>query len=537
MPSPLDISEQEIRERCVEILNAAADEAAAQSHNFIGTEHLYNALTRIEGGITHRLLLASGLDPRTVRQDIRMEAGRGDDEPVEQPRFTPRAYRILATAVFYADDYGEDRVYEAHILLALLQEGEGVAVRRLIALGADVPSWIDIVQEELKHRTGKSHFGPDELGLLDKDAEKPSAQPMTPLLDKYGRDLTELARQGKLRAAIGREREIRAVARTLMRSKKNNPLLLGDAGVGKTAVVEGLAFDIVQGTAPATLQNKRIVQIEIGTLVAGTSLRGQFEERLVGIVEEARTASGIILFIDEIHTIVGAGDTVDSNLDAANILKPALSRGEIVCIGATTHEEYRKAIAQDAALERRFRTIPIEEPSPEDTLTILQNVQGHYVEHHRVEILPETLEAAVSLSQKYMIDRRQPDKALDLLDEACARVVIRQQPQEGGTPRVVNAEAVAEVVAEWTGIPISEISGDERIKYQRMEEALKRRVIGQNHAVSAVTDAIKTHRAGLSDPGRPVGVFLFLGPSGVGKTELAKALAAFLFGSEDALVR
>jgi ATP-dependent Clp protease ATP-binding subunit ClpC len=534
--SPLDISEQEIRERCAPLLSAAIDEAARLHHNFIGTEHLYNALSKIEGGIAQRLLLGAGLDPRTVRHEIRREALGGEDEPEEEPPFSPRAYRVLAMAVYHADDYGDDRVQESHLLLAILQEGEGIAARKLIALGVDIDHWIDLIFTELKRNGGENALVVSSDDNAEVEIERPSRAP-TPLLDKYGRDLTELARKGKLNPAIGREREIRAMARTLTRSKKNNPLLIGDAGVGKTAVVEGLAYNIVEGTAPASLLGKRIVQIEIGTLVAGTSLRGQFEERLVGIVDEVRNSPDTILFIDEIHTIVGAGDTIDSNLDAANILKPALSRGEIVCIGATTNEEYRKAIAQDTALDRRFRTIPIEEPSPEDTLTILTNVSDHYANHHHVEIRPEALQAAVTLSSKYMIDRRQPDKALDLLDEACARLVIQSKPADDSAPRVVTAEIVAEVLSEWTGIPIAELSEDERRKYQRMESALASRVVGQDHAIRAVADAIKTNRAGLSDPSRPVGVFLFLGPSGVGKTELAKALAAFLFGSEDALIR
>jgi len=539
--SPLDISEQEIRERCAPLLSAALEEAAQLHHKYIGVEHLFIALSKIEGGLTQRFLLTSRLDPRHVRHEIRREAGLGDEKDTveEEAPFTPRAYRILAMAVFHADDGGEDHIAESHLLLAILEEGDNIPARVLLRLGTNLADWTEQLTDELKRRNGEnSPFENDEpVELPDAERERASRAP-TPLLDKYGRDLTELARQGKISAAIGREREIRAVARTLTRSKKNNPLLLGDSGVGKTAVIEGLAYSIMQGTAPATLLGKRIVQLEIGTLVAGTSLRGQFEERLVGIVDEARTVPDIILFIDEIHTIVGAGDTIDSNLDAANILKPALSRGEIVVIGATTHEEYRKAIAQDAALDRRFRTISIEEPSQEDTLQILTNVQEHYSKHHNVQIHPDALKAAVTLSAKYMIDRRQPDKSLDLLDEACARVVVQTKPlDDSNAKRIVTAEAVAEVLSEWTGIPVSDLSQDERRKYQRMESALAGRVVGQDHAIRAVTDAIKTNRAGLSDPSRPVGVFLFLGPSGVGKTELAKALATFLFGSEDSLIR
>lgn len=544
MSSSPEISEQEIRERCGALLRAATDEAVHRlHHNYLGAEHLFIALTQIEAGATQRLLAAANLDPRTVRNEIRREAGANDSDIgyfVDELPFTPRAYRILADAVNIADEHGidgEDSVLESHLLLALLREGESIPVRKLRALGADIVMWIDLLADDLDYPSDGDF---EEPSFADHTPE-PSpfriqrvAPSPTPLLEKYGRDLTALARQGKIGVVIGREREIRSVARTLTRNKKNNPLLLGDAGVGKTAVVEGLALAIAQGKAPAPLLNRRIVQIEIGTLLAGTSLRGQFEERLVGILDEARNTPGTILFIDEMHTIVGAGDTIDSNLDAANILKPVLSRGEIVCIGATTYEEYRKAIAQDAALDRRFRTIEIGEPSPEETLAILTNVQEQYAQHHKVRITPEALQAAVKLSGQYMINRYQPDKALDLLDEACARVVI-----QGGDEnlRLVTADTIAEVLAEWTGIPVAQLTEDERRKFARMENQLSARVIGQEHAIAAVSDAIRTNRAGLSNPGRPVGVFLFLGPSGVGKTELAKALAEFMFGDEGALLR
>ncbi len=364
--------------------------------------------------------------------------------------------------------------------------------------------------------------------------------PMTPLLDRYGRDLTAQAAEGNINEAIARTKEIRAVARTLSRSKKNNPLLLGDAGVGKTAIVEGLAYAIQNRTAPSSLLDRRIVQIEIGTLVAGTSLRGQFEERLIGIVDEIKRAENVILFIDEIHTIVGAGDTIDSNLDAANILKPALARGEIMCIGATTHEEYRRAIAQDPALDRRFRTIDVEEPEEDAATEILKGQRPRLAEHHKVIILDETIEAAVKLSVRYMPDRRLPDKALDLLDEACTRVTIRtihpDLPLEE-QDRDVRVSDVAAVLSEWTGIPITELTKDEKKRLANLEDLLKKRVIGQDRAVRMVADAIRTARAGLNDPNRPIGVFLFLGTSGVGKTELARALAEYLFGTEDAILR
>jgi ATP-dependent Clp protease ATP-binding subunit ClpC len=557
-PSP-DITEQEIRERCHQWIGSAIEEANRLRHDFIGTEHLFIALTQLDHGLTQSLLTAAGLDARSVRNDIRRDAGDVDLRPhkIDLP-FTPRTHKVLAEAVQLADEYGDD-VQEPHILMALLTAGvEGIPMRKLKSLNVNLSEWraqtgraigneanrlnADDMDPSRPYISPSLKLGREDNFFIndprhkedDADSSEDSSERSTPLLDKYGRDLTALAKQGKLSPVVGREREIKSVARTLTRNKKNNPLLLGDAGVGKTAVVEGLAQHIVNGTAPLPLRGKRIIQIEIGTLLAGTSLRGQFEERLVGIVDEARHNHDIILFIDEIHTIVGAGDTIDSNLDAANILKPALSRGEIVCIGATTHEEYRRAIAQDAALERRFRTVDVDEPSRAETLRILQFAAPNYANHHKVQILPDALTAAVDLSSRYLLNRRQPDKAFDLLDEACARLVIQTNTDE---EKIVTAEGVATVLSEWVGIPITQLTTDERARYTDMEKMLRQRVIGQDHAVSALSAAIKTNRAGLSEPNRPVGVFLFLGPSGVGKTELAKALAAFLFGTEDALLR
>jgi ATP-dependent Clp protease ATP-binding subunit ClpC len=464
---------------------------------------------------------------------------------------------VLSLAIFLAEQDGKYEITEYHLLMALLQEGEGVPVRKLVDMGFDLNHWLQTLIAEQQEDVDLALPDDDELfEFLDSDSDfdfppRPSGLlglarqssddnevGHTPLLDKYGRDLTAQAAEGRIGPAIARSDEMRAVARTLARSKKNNPLLLGDAGVGKTAVVEGLAYAIHEGTSPPSLMNKRIVQIEIGTLVAGTSLRGQFEERLVGIVEEIKRSGNCILFIDEIHTIVGAGDTIDSNLDAANILKPALARGEIMCIGATTHEEYRRAIAQDPALDRRFRTIDIEEPSEEDAITILKAQRTRLEEHHGVVINDETVEVAVRLSVRYMTDRRLPDKALDLLDEACTRVIIRSiHPDMEEAPNDVRPGDVTAVLSEWTGIPVTDLSTDEKQRLAQLESDLRARVIGQDQAVKAVADAIKTARAGLSDPDRPIGVFLFLGPSGVGKTELARALASAMFGSEEAILR
>ncbi|RMG75710.1 MAG: ATP-dependent Clp protease ATP-binding subunit [Chloroflexi bacterium] len=558
-PSP-DIPEKEIRERCAQILAAAADEARKLGHNYIGTEHLFIAATRNEYGPTCRLLRRAGLNPREVRNEIRREIGTGEGPQAEVLPFTPRTEMVLSLAIFLADQDDDQEITEGQILMALLQEGEGVPVRKLIDMGFDINLWLqrliaeeqddlssivsddesfldsDLFEFDSEPEFGKTRFG--RFSFAEPDYGSSGNAP-TPLLDKYGRDLTAQAAEGKITPALARDNEIRAVARTLARSKKNNPLLLGDAGVGKTAVVEGLAYAIHAGTAPASLQNKRIVQIEIGTLVAGTSLRGQFEERLVGIVDEIKRSGNCILFIDEIHTIVGAGDTIDSNLDAANILKPALARGEIVCIGATTHEEYRRAIAQDPALDRRFRTIDIDEPSMEDAIIIVGGQRARLEEHHGVVIREETVEAAVKLSIRYLPDRRLPDKALDLLDEACTRVIIRtaHPDLDDDTPNDVQVSDVAAVLSEWTGIPVSELTTDEKRRLANLEVALLKRVIGQDEAVKSVAAAIKTARAGLNDPNRPIGVFLFLGPSGVGKTELARALADFLFGTEDAMLR
>lgn len=561
-PSP-DIPEKEIRERCAKILSAAAEEARRLGHNFIGTEHLFIAATRNETGPTCGLLRRADLNPREVRNEIRREVGTGEGPQSDVLPFTPRTEMVLSLAIFLAEQDETTEIGESHLLMALLQEGEGVPVRKLIDLGFDLNHWLQIlIAEEQDDLAPALPDDSDLFDFLDSDSDfdlpspspnpfrlRPgggrfgakkdgSSEPLTPLLDKYGRDLTEQAGQGKVGPAIAREREIRAVARTLARSKKNNPLLLGDAGVGKTAVVEGLAYAIHNGTAPPTLLKKRIVQIEISTLVAGTSLRGQFEERLVGIVEEVKTTGNIIVFIDEIHTIVGAGDTIDSNLDAANILKPALARGEIICIGATTHEEYRRAIAQDPALDRRFRTIDIEEPSQDNAIAILHGQQAKLEEHHGVVIQPQTIDAAVRLSVRYMPDRRLPDKALDLLDEACTRVTIRTiHPDLDDAPNDVRVNDVASVLSEWTGIPVTELTTDEKRRLAGLEDALLERIIGQDEAVKAVSAAIKTSRAGLGDPNRPIGVFLFLGPSGVGKTELARALANFMFSSDDAMLR
>jgi len=556
-PSP-DIPEKEIRERCSALLKGAAEEARRLGHNYIGTEHLFIAATYNESGDTSTLLKRANFSPRHIRNEIRREIGTSDGAVDDVLPLTPRTAMVLSLAIFLSDQDNETEVSERNMLMALLQEGEGVPVRKLLDMGFDLNMWL---QKILNEQADEMPPPPvldesDELDLWDDDdfdldlsdsdllPSKPRfgglpSLPTTPLLDRYGRDLTAQAADGKIAEAIARGKEIRALARTLSRSVKNNPLLLGDAGVGKTAIVEGLAYAVHHQTAPQPLLNKRIIQIEIGTLVAGTSLRGQFEERLIGIVEEVKRAANVILFIDEIHTIVGAGDTIDSNLDAANILKPALARGEINCIGATTHEEYRKAIAKDPALARRFRTIDVEEPNEDNAFTILLGQRKRLEEHHDVTIPDETIRAAVRLSVRYMPDRRLPDKALDLIDEACTRVTIRtiHPDDEEEMPNDVQVKDITAVLSEWTGIPVTDLSTDEKRRLANLEEALRQRVIGQDRAIHLVADAVKTARAGLNDPNRPIGVFLFLGPSGVGKTELARALTSFMFDSEDLMLR
>jgi len=554
-PSP-DIPEHDIRERCRDLLSQAAEESRRLGHNYIGTEHIFIALTRQDKSAVTHLLKRASLSARKVRNEIRREIGTTDDAIGDVLPLTPRALMVLSLSIFLADQDKEEMVKDAHFLMALLQEGEGVPVRKLLELGFDLNLWLQRLIQEQQNDFGGIPIESDDIDIWNDDSDfdldisdssafrppnrsNQDRAPLTPLLDRYGRDLTAEAKDGKLHAAVARDKEIRILARTLSRIKKNNPLLLGDAGVGKTAIVEGLAYAIVQGTAPTPLLKYRLVQIEIGTLVAGTSLRGQFEERLLGILEEIKRAETIILFIDEIHTIVGAGDTIDSNLDAANILKPALARGEIMCIGATTHEEYRKAIAQDPALDRRFRTIDVEEPNEESTITILSGQRHRLENHHEVEILDETIEAAVMLSVRYLADRRLPDKALDLLDEACTRVTIQSthpdiDPDE--LAQVIPAD-IAEVLSEWTGIPITELTQDEKQRLAQLEDVLRERIMGQDQAIELVSSAIRTARTGLNDPNRPIGVFLFLGTSGVGKTELARALAHHIFGSEDAILR
>ena len=540
------IPEKEIREKCNTLIQPATTEAIQMKNNFVGTEHLFIASTRNEQSRTCRILHDAGLPPRTVRNEIRRYVGTLDEVIGDVLPLTPRAMMVLTLALFFSNQDRNETVTEEHLLLAILQEGEGIPVRVLTQMGFDVQKWLDVLirdmQSDLPDDSVRYYptFDLDSDLIeptihLESDSDADTAQ--QPFLDRYGRNLTEQALEGKIHPAIGRDTEIQAVARTLARSKKNNPLLVGDSGVGKTAIVEGLAYAIAHQTAPPNLLHERIYEVEMSSLVAGSSLRGQFEERLIGILEEVKQAGNIILFIDEIHTIVGAGDTIDSNLDAANILKPALARGEIKCIGATTYEEYLQAIAKDPALDRRFRTIPVSEPTEDDAILILIGDRDRLQDHHGVQITDEAIKRAIRLSIRYLPDRRLPDKALDLLDEACTRVTIQSNAQSILDEQVVTPNHIDEVLSEWTGIPIMELTKDEKKRLTDLEELLKQQIVGQDQAIRLISDTIKTARAGLNDPNRPLGVFLFLGSSGVGKTALARALAAFLFDSEDALIR
>lgn len=574
-------------ERARRVVNNAAQEAKNLNHNYVGTEHLLLGLTREKDSVAARVLDSLGISLDKVRQEVEKIIGKGKEEVKgEQLPLTPRAKRVLELALGEAQSMGHNYVGTEHILLGLIKEGEGVAAQILINLGADLETvrerLLDILGGEGEERA--TPFSPKKNLFKRKDRTS------TPTLDEFGVDLTKLAAEGKLDPVIGREKEIERVIEILSRRTKNNPVLIGDPGVGKTAIVEGLAQKIVAGEVPEVLKNKRIVQLNMANIVAGTKYRGEFEERMRRILKELESAKDVVLFIDELHTIVGAG-AAEGAIDAGNILKPALARGDIQVIGATTLDEYRKHIEKDAALERRFQPVMVSEPSEEETKQILQGLRDRYEAHHRVKISDEAIEAAAKLSSRYIKDRFLPDKAIDLIDEASAKVRLRStfEPEsvkkleqeleevvkekeeavkkqefekaahlrdrekeikakleeerkkwaeeKGKGEPVVTAEDIAEVVSRWTGIPVTRLQEEEADKLTKMEELIHKRLINQEEAVRAVCRAIRRARAGLKDPKRPIGSFLFLGPTGVGKTELARALAEFLFGTEDAMIR
>jgi ATP-dependent Clp protease ATP-binding subunit ClpC len=565
-------------DRARKVLTLAQDEAQRFNHNYIGTEHLLLGLVREGEGVAARVLENMNVELAKVRTAVEFIIGRGDRPVVGEVGLTPRAKRVIELAIDEARRLGHNYIGTEHLLLGLVREGEGIAAGVLESLGVNLDK---VRHEVIRVLSQSSSAGP---ATETKRASK------TPTVDQLGINLTDAVRAGKIDPVIGREKEIERVIQILSRRTKNNPALIGEPGVGKTAIAEGLAQRIVAGDVPDTLINKRVLTLDIGSLVAGTKYRGEFEERLKKIIEELRSTSDTVLFIDELHTLVGAG-AAEGAIDAANILKPPLARGELQCIGATTLDEYRKYIERDAALERRFQPVMVEEPTLEQTVEILFGIRSRYEDHHKVKITDDALRAAADLSIRYITDRHLPDKAIDLIDEAASRVRLRtasappelkeaqreldrvtkekeaaindQDYEVAANLRDAEAQAkeaietlrtawhatrqadaaevtdedIAQVVAMWTGIPVTRIAREESDRLMHMEDSLREKVIGQDEAIDTISKAVRRARAGLKDPKRPIGSFIFLGPTGVGKTWLAKALAEFLFGSEDALIK
>ena len=556
-------------------LQLAQEEAQRLNHNYIGTEHLLLGLMKEENGVASKVLIELGVEPNQVVRAVERTVGRGERPPFGKPTLAPRTKRVIELAVDEARLMGHHYIGTEHLLLGLVREGEGIAVNVLRGLG------VSLVR--IRTQTARSLLQAQKVPAGGGGGRKESD---TPLMDQLGLDLTARAADGALDPVVGRETEIERVIQIMSRRTKNNPALIGEPGVGKTAIVEGLAQRIVEGDVPEPLLHKRLLMLDVGSLVAGTMYRGQFEERLKKIIAEITEAEAI-LFIDEVHMLVGAG-AAGSSVDAANILKPALSRGEIQVVGATTLDEYRKYIESDAALERRFQPIFVEEPDIDETIQILRGIRYKYEEHHRLNIGDDALEAAAHLAARYVPDRFMPDKAIDLIDEASSRVrmyktplaanlratfkdlkALQHEKEEALAQQrydfaidlryqevelqnqldrmraswdtaerpLVNPEDIAEVVAMWTGIPVVRIAGEESQRLLQMEDYLQARVIGQPDPVRAISKAVRRARAGLKDPKRPIGAFIFLGPTGVGKTYLAQNLAEFLFGSQDALIK
>ena len=566
-------------QRARRVLSLAHEEAERLHHNYIGTEHLLLGLIREEGGVAGRVLRNLGLDPARVKDMVERLTGVGRNAG-SRIELAPGTEQVLQMAIEEARRMGHHYIGTEHLLLGMIRQNEGVGMDVLRRLGTS--------PEQIRRETRRVlQEAPIRRATQASGRERKEPQVKTPLVDQLATDLTGLAEEGKLDPVIGRQMEIERVIQILARRTKNNPALIGEPGVGKTAIVEGLAQRIVAGETPEPLLGKRVLQLDVGSLVAGTMYRGQFEERLKRVIDELKS-SGAILFIDEVHMLVGAG-SAGSSVDAANILKPALSRGELQVIGATTLDEYRKYIESDSALERRFQPVYVDEPTIEETIDILRGVRAPYENHHKLVITDEALEAATHLSSRYVTDRFLPDKAIDLIDEAGSRVRMYKSPvarslqetllqlresreahalaieearyddaqelmehtdeleekltklragweRSEDSPRVT-ADDIAEVVAMWTGVPVMQIAQEESQRLLQMEEVLHQRIIGQNEAIEAISKAVRRARAGLKDPHRPVGSFIFLGPTGVGKTELNKALAEFLFGSEDALIQ
>jgi ATP-dependent Clp protease ATP-binding subunit ClpC len=572
-----------LTERARKVLYLAQEEAFRFGHPYIGTEHILLGLLREGQGIAFRALENLGIQVNEVTKAVELLIGRHENIISKEISYTPRGKKVLELSFEEARQMGHSYVGTEHLLIGLVKEGEGLAAQVLRSMGADLGKVYQTVLELLggTRASGESANTRQGAGVADSK---------TKTLDLYSRDLSEMAKQEKIDPVIGREKETERVIQILSRRTKNNPVLIGEPGVGKTAVAEGLAQRIVSGNVPEILLEKRVVTLDIASMVAGTKYRGEFEERLKKVTDEIIASNNIIVFIDELHTIIGAG-AAEGAIDAANILKPPLARGELQCIGATTLDEYRKYIEKDPALERRFQPIIVEEPAIDDTIQILKGIRDKYEAHHRVVITDEAIEAAVKLSDRYITDRFLPDKAIDLVDEASSRVRLRaytippqikelekklediQKEKEsainsqefekaallrddehglkeeldstkekwtkdrGNQELTVTGEDIAQIVALWTGVPVKKLAEEEAQKLLKMEEILHQRVIGQDEAVKAVSRAVRRARAGLKDPERPVGSFIFLGPTGVGKTELAKALAQALFGEDDAIVR
>ena len=568
-------------ERARRVLTLAQEEAQRFNHNYIGTEHLLLGLVREGDGVAAKVLSNLGVELNKVRSAVEFIIGRGDRTSSGEIGLTPRAKKVIELAVDEARRLSHSYIGTEHLLLGLVREGEGIAAGVLESLGVN----LERVRNETQRILDQSQSKGGQQGAA---AGQRSVR--TPTLDQLGVDLTAMARAGQLDPIIGRETEIERVVQILSRRTKNNPVLIGEAGVGKTAIAEGLAHRIVEGDVPDTLLGKRMLTLDIGLLVAGTKYRGEFEERLKKVIEEIKTSANCVLFIDELHMLVGAG-AAEGAVDAANILKPALARGEIQAIGATTLDEYRKHIERDAALERRFQPVRVEEPTTEETILILRGVRGAYEEHHKLKILDEAVNAAAELSARYVSDRFLPDKAIDLIDEAAARVRIRRhstppavreatsaleelrrekdsaianqqyefaaelrerevklqseleeleaevENERAAEDTVVGEDDIRDVISQWTGVPLARIAAEESQRLLEMEKFLRERVIGQDEAITAVSRAVRRASAGLKDPKRPIGVFMFLGPTGVGKTYLAEMLGEFRFGSKDNIVR
>jgi len=566
-------------ERARRVLTLAQEEAQRFNHNYIGTEHLLLGLVREGEGVAAKVLANLGVELNKVRSAVEFIIGRGDRAVLGEIGLTPRAKKVIELAVDEARRLNHGYIGTEHLLLGLVREGEGIAAGVLESLGVNL--------ERVRAETTRILAQSQPQGAQHAPGR---SQTRTPTVDQLGMDLTAAARAGKLDPVIGRHKEIERVIQILSRRTKNNPVLIGEPGVGKTAIAEALAHRIVSGEVPETLQGKRLLTLDIGSLVAGTKYRGEFEERLKKVIEEIKQSGNCVLFIDELHMLVGAG-AAEGAVDAANILKPSLARGEMQCVGATTLDEYRKHIERDAALERRFQPVVVDEPSVEDTIEILRGIKERYEEHHKLTIADEALKAAAELASRYVADRFLPDKAIDLVDEAASRVRIRrsstppslkeamrgleslrrekdaaissqqyeyaaelrdreiklqdkiEKMEEGwesereDSKPMVTEEDIAEVVSMWTGIPLARIASEESARLLQMEASLHGKVIGQDEAITAIAKSVRRARAGLKDPRRPIGVFMFLGPTGVGKTLLARALAEFMFGAEDAMIK